>query len=65
MIVGEGNTMTLSEYFENSRGFGVSATTDAAAQVDQAIYAKPLSWTRTTMGLALTLSKHAPLQGNE
>jgi hypothetical protein len=34
--------MTLSEYFENARGFGVLATTDAAAQVDQAIYAKPL-----------------------
>ena len=34
--------MTLSEYFENTGGFGVLATTDAAAQVDQAIYAKPL-----------------------
>ncbi len=34
--------MTLSEYFENTRGFGVLATTDAAAQVDQAIYSKPL-----------------------
>ena len=42
MIVAEGNTMTLSEYFENATGFGVLATTDAAAQVDQAIYAKPL-----------------------
>ena len=34
--------MTLSEYFENARGFGVLATTDAAAQVNQAIYATPL-----------------------
>ena len=34
--------MTLSEYFSNARGFGVLATTDAAAQVDQAIYAQPL-----------------------
>ena len=34
--------MTLCEYFENARGFGVLATTDAAAQVNQAIYAKPL-----------------------
>jgi len=34
--------MTLCEYFENARGFGVLATTDAAAQVDQAVYAKPL-----------------------
>jgi hypothetical protein len=34
--------MTLREYFENTGGFGVLATTDAAAQVDQAIYAKPL-----------------------
>jgi len=34
--------MTLSEYFKNTGGFGVLATTDAAAQVDQAIYSKPL-----------------------
>ena len=34
--------MTLSEYFENARGIGVLATTDAAGQVNQAIYAKPL-----------------------
>ena len=42
MILSERDKMTLSEYFENARGFGVLATTDAAAQVDQAIYAKPL-----------------------
>jgi hypothetical protein len=34
--------MILSEYFENTRGFGVLATIDAAAQVNHAIYAKPL-----------------------
>ena len=34
--------MTLSEYFEKAKGFGVLATTDAAAQVNQAIYAKPM-----------------------
>src|SRR5271157_419912 len=34
--------MTLSEYFEKAKGIGVLATTDAAAQVNQAIYAKPL-----------------------
>ena len=34
--------MTLSEYFKNTGGFGVLATTDAATQVDQAIYSKPL-----------------------
>jgi hypothetical protein len=34
--------MTLSEYFAKAKGFGVLATTDAAAQVNQAIYAKPL-----------------------
>ena len=33
--------MTLSEYFEKAKGFGVLATTDAAGQVNQAIYAKP------------------------
>ena len=33
--------MKLSEYFEKAKGFGVLATTDAAGQVNQAIYAKP------------------------
>ena len=34
--------MKLSEYFTKAKGVGVLATTDAAGQVDQAIYAKPL-----------------------
>ena len=34
--------MTLREYFEQVKGVGVLATTDAAGQVNQAIYAKPL-----------------------
>ena len=34
--------MSLSEYFEKAKGFGVLATTDAAGQVNQAIYTKPL-----------------------
>ena len=34
--------MTLSEYFENAKGIGILATTDAAGKVNQAIYAKPL-----------------------
>ena len=38
----ERDNMTLREYFEKAKGFGVLATTDAAAQVNQAIYAKPL-----------------------
>ena len=33
--------MKLSEYFEQAKGFGVLATTDAGGQVNQAIYAKP------------------------
>jgi hypothetical protein len=33
--------MTLTKYFEKAKGFGVLATTDAAGQVNQAIYAKP------------------------
>ena len=53
--IGERDNMTLSEYFANATGVGVLATTDAAAQVNQAIYAKPLSWTRTTTGLARSL----------
>ena len=33
--------MKLSEYFEQAKGIGVLATSDAAGQVNQAIYAKP------------------------
>jgi hypothetical protein len=34
--------MSLREYFEKAKGFGVLATTDLAGQVNQAVYAKPL-----------------------
>ena len=37
----ERSVMKLSEYFEQAKGFGVLATTNAAGQVNQAIYAKP------------------------
>jgi hypothetical protein len=33
--------MSLSKYFEDTKGVGVLATTDASGQVNQAIYAKP------------------------
>jgi hypothetical protein len=33
--------MRLSEYFEQAKGIGVLATTDAAGQVNQALYVKP------------------------
>jgi hypothetical protein len=33
--------MKLSDYFEQAKGVGVLATTDAAGQVNQALYAKP------------------------
>lgn len=33
--------MKLSKYFDQAKGIGVLATTDAAGQVNQAIYAKP------------------------
>ena len=33
--------MKLSDYFEQAKGVGILATTDAAGQVNQAIYAKP------------------------
>jgi hypothetical protein len=34
--------VNLREYFDKAKGIGVLATTDAAGQVNQAIYAKPL-----------------------
>jgi hypothetical protein len=33
--------MKIREYFENAKGFGVSATADSAGQVDIALYARP------------------------
>ena len=33
--------MKLSEYFEQAKGVGVLATTDASGQVNQAIYSRP------------------------
>jgi hypothetical protein len=33
--------MSLSQYFDKTKGFGVLATSDASGQVNQAIYAKP------------------------
>ena len=34
-------SMTLSEYFEKTKGLGVLATTDASGQVNQAVYSRP------------------------
>jgi hypothetical protein len=42
--------MKLSEYFERVNGVGVLATTDAAGQVNQALYAKPLFLDRDDEG---------------
>ena len=33
--------MSLSEYFENTEGFGVLATADKDGRVDAAVYARP------------------------
>ena len=33
--------MDLKEYFENTKGFGVLATSDAQGKVDAAVYARP------------------------
>ena len=33
--------MSLGEYFENTKGFGVLATADSAGKVDAAVYARP------------------------
>ena len=42
--------MKLSDYFEQAKGVGVLATTDAAGQVNQALYERPLFSTGTTRG---------------
>jgi len=47
--------MSISEYFENTKGTGVLATADSEGKVDAAIYARPHvmedgKWGETTMG---------------
>jgi hypothetical protein len=37
----EGLKMDLKEYFENTKGFGVLATSDKQGRVDAAVYARP------------------------
>ena len=51
----KGTGMKLSQYFEQAKGVGVLATTDASGQVNQAIYADHTSWTRMTMKPAHSL----------
>jgi hypothetical protein len=50
--------MTLSEYFEKAKGIGVLATTDAAGQVNQAIYAKPLFLEKDDDGTCTFIMSH-------
>ena len=45
--------MSLSDYFENMRGFGVLATADASGNVDLAIYAKPHVIDETTIAFIM------------
>jgi len=57
--------MHLSEYFDNTKGYGVLATADSSGKVNAALYARPHFFDETTiafiMGGRLT---HANLQEN-
>ena len=45
--------MNLSDYFENVRGLGILATSDADGMVDLAIYAKPHVIDETTIAFIM------------
>src|SRR5271157_1281547 len=50
--------MKLSDYFEKAKGIGVLATTDAAGQVNQAVYAKPLFLEKDDDGTCTFIMSH-------
>ena len=57
--------MTLSEYFEATRGTGVLATADADGNVDAAIYARPHFEDEETVAFIMAdRLSHANLQTN-
>jgi pyridoxamine 5'-phosphate oxidase-like protein len=57
--------MTLSEYFEKTKGTGVLATADAAGQVDAAVYARPHVLDEQTVAFIMAdRLSHRNLQSN-
>jgi hypothetical protein len=57
--------MTLSEYFEKTKGTGILATADAAGQVDAAVYARPHFLDEQTVAFIMAdRLSHRNLQSN-
>ena len=57
--------MTLSDYFEKTRGTGVLATADGAGQVDAAVYARPHFLDEQTVAFIMADKlSHRNLQSN-
>ena len=45
--------MNLTEYFENTRGYGVLATADSSGKVNAAVYARPYFFDENTLGFVM------------
>ena len=57
--------MDLREYFENTKGFGVLATSDSEGRVDAAVYARPHFMDNGTIALIMRdRLTHHNLQSN-
>ena len=57
--------MKLSEYFENTKGYGVLATADSAGKVDAALYARPHFMDEETVAFIMAdRLTHQNLQSN-
>ena len=57
--------MTLSEYFEQTKGMGILATADSAGQVDAAVYARPHFLDEQTVAFIMAdRLSHRNLQSN-
>ena len=57
--------MNLSDYFENTKGYGVLATADSSGKVDAAVYARPHFFDENTIAFIMRERlTHTNLQTN-
>jgi len=57
--------MSLADYFENVKGYGVMATADGTGRVNVAVYARPHVVDETTVAFIMAERRtHENLQGN-
>ena len=51
--------MNLSDYFDNTKGYGVLATADSTGKVNAAVYARPHFFDENTIAFIMRETAHA------